>query len=93
MSLAGGASRYTGNLDQTEVASYQVKKGGRPNTIISESGLYKLIMRSDKPEAKAFQDWVTVIPPFLAVVRSRAHAATASFCFGVMPPSAMFGRS
>jgi len=30
-------------------------------TIISESGLYKLIMRSDKPEAKAFQDWVTRI--------------------------------
>lgn len=28
-------------------------------TFISESGLYKLIMRSDKPEAKAFQDWVT----------------------------------
>lgn len=28
-------------------------------TFISESGLYKLIMRSDKPQAKAFQDWVT----------------------------------
>ena len=26
---------------------------------LSESGLYKLIMRSDKPEAKKFQDWVT----------------------------------
>lgn len=26
---------------------------------ISESGLYKLIMRSDKPVAKPFQDWVT----------------------------------
>lgn len=32
--------------------------------LISESGLYKLIMRSDKREAQAFQDWVTcdVIP-------------------------------
>lgn len=28
-------------------------------SIISESGLYKLIMRSDKPQARAFQDWVT----------------------------------
>ncbi len=28
-------------------------------TAISESGLYKLIMRSDKPEARKFQDWVT----------------------------------
>ena len=27
--------------------------------IVSESGLYKLVMRSDKPEARAFQDWVT----------------------------------
>ncbi|WP_425292724.1 BRO-N domain-containing protein [Agrobacterium tumefaciens] len=27
--------------------------------MISESGLYKLIMRSDKPEARKFQDWVT----------------------------------
>lgn len=31
----------------------------KPATLISESGLYRLIMRSDKPEAKAFQDWVT----------------------------------
>lgn len=28
-------------------------------SLISESGLYKLIMRSDKPQAKEFQDWVT----------------------------------
>jgi prophage antirepressor-like protein len=27
--------------------------------LVSEAGLYKLVMRSDKPEAKAFQDWVT----------------------------------
>ncbi len=27
--------------------------------MVSESGLYKLIMRSDKPQAKPFQDWVT----------------------------------
>ena len=35
-------------------------RGGSQNTsIISDSGLYKLVMRSDKPEARAFQDWVT----------------------------------
>lgn len=28
-------------------------------TLVSESGLYKLIMRSDKPIAATFQDWVT----------------------------------
>jgi prophage antirepressor-like protein len=34
-------------------------KGMTNAKIISESGLYKLVMRSDKPDAKAFQDWVT----------------------------------
>lgn len=29
------------------------------SVIISESGLYKLVMRSDKPAARKFQDWVT----------------------------------
>lgn len=28
-------------------------------SLISESGFYKLIMRSDKPDARKFQDWVT----------------------------------
>lgn len=27
--------------------------------LVSESGLYKLVMRSDKPEARRFQNWVT----------------------------------
>jgi hypothetical protein len=35
-------------------------KGGNPNmNIINESGLYTLIMRSNKPEAKRFRKWVT----------------------------------
>lgn len=34
-------------------------KGMSQAKLISESGLYKLVLRSDKPEAKAFQDWVT----------------------------------
>ena len=29
--------------------------------LISESCLYKLVMRSDKPQAKALQDWVTKV--------------------------------
>lgn len=28
-------------------------------SIVSESGLYTMVMRSDKPEARTFQDWVT----------------------------------
>lgn len=34
-----------------------------------------------------------VIPPFLTLTRSRGHAARASFCFGVMPPKPILGRS
>ena len=34
-----------------------------------------------------------VIPPFLTVFKSRGYAESASFCFGVIPPRAMFGRS
>jgi prophage antirepressor-like protein len=32
---------------------------GRLNKIVSEAGVYGLIMQSRKPEAEAFQDWVT----------------------------------
>lgn len=47
-------------LDQSEVERVRLVQGrGSANLIISESGLYKLAMRSDKPEARAFQDWVT----------------------------------
>jgi anti-repressor protein len=31
----------------------------RPTAIINEAGLYELILRSDKPEAKPFRKWVT----------------------------------
>lgn len=42
--------------------------GGKQNlSIISESGLYALILRSNKPQAKAFRKWITsdVIPTLL----------------------------
>lgn len=32
---------------------------GRAPWLISESGLYRLMMRSDKPQARPFQRWVT----------------------------------
>ncbi len=42
---------------------------------VSESGLYKLIMRSRKPEAKKFQNWVTQV----VLLQS---ARTACMCAG-----------
>ena len=52
-------------LDADEVAESNVntidiaQNGGRNPLIVSEPGLYKLILKSRKPEAKAFQRWVT----------------------------------
>lgn len=51
-----------------------------PSTnLVSESGLYKLVMRSDKPEARAFQDWVTrdVLP---AIHRDSPHLPARTEC-------------
>ncbi len=62
LSMTGGSTRHLVNLSQDEVSRWRPTTGktcGKPNAIISESGLYKLIMRSDKPEARKFQDWVT----------------------------------
>lgn len=49
------------SLDEDEkgVAIIDTPGGKQEMTTISESGLYTLIMRSRKPEAKAFKRWVT----------------------------------
>lgn len=48
-------------LDDDEKGVHYVDTlGGRQKvTIINESGLYTLILRSDKPQAKSFRKWVT----------------------------------
>ena len=48
-------------LDEDEKGIYKVYTlgGSQDMMLISESGLYTLIMRSNKPEAKAFRKWVT----------------------------------
>lgn len=66
--LAGSYTKRLAPLDSSERMA--LKKRHLPDgslfpgrtaviALISESGLYKLVMRSDKPEAKRFQDWVT----------------------------------
>ena len=48
-------------LDDDEKGIYKVDTlgGSQDMMLISESGLYTLIMRSNKPEAKVFRKWVT----------------------------------
>ena len=45
-------------LDADERAKFDLGRQGETN-IINESGLYNVIIRSDKPEAKKFKRWVT----------------------------------
>jgi anti-repressor protein len=46
-------------LDSETLLSYGIKSGQRGETIITESGLYSLIMSSKLPSAKEFKKWVT----------------------------------
>lgn len=45
--------------DEKGVDSIHTPGGEQQMTIVTEPGFYKLVMRSRKPEAKAFQRWVT----------------------------------
>lgn len=67
-------TRVAERLDSDGVSQTQVIDSlGREQTatIINESGLYEVILRSDKPEAKRFRKWVTadVLPSI------RSHGA------------------
>lgn len=53
-------------LDEADIRQTDISSGGqrRAVTIVSESGMYEVVIRSDKPEARRFRWWVTheVIP-------------------------------
>ena len=61
----GNATEALRPLDDDEKSTLRISegtspRGGNPNVnIISESGLYTLIIRSNKPVAKPFRRWVT----------------------------------
>ena len=45
--------------DEKDVYNVYTLGGSQDMYIISESGLYSIVLRSRKPEAKAFKRWVT----------------------------------
>lgn len=55
-------------LDDDEKSTLRISEGGPEVNIVSEAGLYSLIIRSNKKEAKAFKRWITheVIPQIRA---------------------------
>jgi prophage antirepressor-like protein len=60
--------------DRNLIPVIDAKGRPQPTTIVSEAGLYALVLRSDKPEAKAFKRWITheVLP---AIRRTGAYQA------------------
>ena len=64
------------NLEDDELTSEILKSGnqGREMKLISESGLYALVIRSNKPNARKFRKWITaeVLP---AIRRTGRYAA------------------
>ena len=54
----GSLLMRSSTLDEDERAKLDLGRQGEAWTV-TESGLYRIIMRSDKPQAKPFQKWVT----------------------------------
>lgn len=74
---------------------FTVGRGSSRLTLISESGLYKLVLRSDKPEAKEFQHWATsvVLPAIRKDSLSLAMSGLRDFTgWHCMPAWAQGGR-
>lgn len=76
--LDTGTNHLREYLDEDEITNIRTtdigQNGGKAPVFISEPGLYKLIMRSRKPEAKEFQRWV--IHEVLPTIRKHGIYAT-----------------
>lgn len=82
-------------VSEISVDSVHLTRGGRgrpPRTPISESGLYSLILKSRKPEAKAFKRWVTaeVLP---SIRKNGGHMAPAVAKLAVESPAEFMARA
>ena len=70
------AVKYLDDDEKANVGITDAMGRMRETAIISESGLYSLILRSRKPEAKAFKRWVTheaMYKPVLAIAMHKTE--------------------
>lgn len=79
----------TKSLDDDELMSVKLTAGGqkREMVVVNESGLYALVFKSTKPEARAFRKWVTseVLP---ALRRQQQPGTLTAEILALLPPSA-----
>lgn len=61
LSLQNTSDRVNDCLDDDEYLLYQIDRAGQKRTlnVVCESGLYALIIRSNKPIARKFRKWIT----------------------------------
>lgn len=52
-------SKVAQRLDNDELTNFELRGESGVVNIINESGLYNVILRSDKPQAKPFRKWIT----------------------------------
>ena len=67
------------NLDEDERSTLRISEGGSEVNIVNEPGFYSFLLRSRKPEAKAFKRWVTheVLPAIRKHGMYATHEETA----------------
>lgn len=79
-------ARVVDRLDEAGVSQAHISSSGqfRQMTIVNESGMYEVIIRSDKQEAKAFRRWLTseVIPQ----IRKTGSYGTPSLDLNALDP-------
>lgn len=83
LGLARGAAQVTERLDDGVRQTYPITDSmGRTQqaTIVSEPGMYEVVIRSDKPEAVAFRRWLTgtVLPEIRRTGSYNAQPAVSS---------------
>ncbi|WP_047305132.1 Bro-N domain-containing protein [Pseudomonas fluorescens] len=73
LAVNGRADRETDGLDEDEkgIATVNTPSGAQEMLVVSESGLYALIFKSRKVEAKRFKKWVT--SQVLPAIRKHGH--------------------
>ncbi|MBR2575004.1 MAG: hypothetical protein IKE14_11820 [Loktanella sp.] len=70
--------KATSNMSSNHVQDFRIPgTKGRLNKIVTEAGLYDLVMQSRKPEAQAFKSWVTgtVLPAIRKIVTPESPSA------------------
>lgn len=67
-------TKVADRLDVDEKANFELGFRGGSTNCINESGLYSVILRSDKPQAKPFRKWVT--SEVLPAIRKHGMYAT-----------------